>query len=721
VWGQEGVGKMTNHTNVWVDALRNTEMILNWGCDSETTPWGGGSIEMNSQLTYWTTEVGIENVYVCPDLNYSANIHADKWIPVYPNSDTALLAALSYVWITEGTYDEEFVRDTNYCIGFDQWESYVLGDEDGIPKTPAWASTRCGVPEWTIKALARNWATKVTSEAIGNGGSFIRGPYNSEPARMMVYSLAMQGLGTPGVYQLSYIEVGSSGLPSATNIVSQEATMGFGGQAITNPRGGVGGMGATQAQFTVKPLYADSIWATHENPITWYCKDHCTREEQFVKYTYSVSEDYPLFHMIWMSSPCITVCWQGGFKHTAALRSSSIEIIVGQHMTLENDLQFCDIILPEVRKLECDDLISDSGNFTSLIRETKACEPVGEAKTGFQIVLGLGQKLEEDYPSDYAGLVDSFSAGYTDDEEAMRYAVDNLSADYQAYCTPDYLWENCFYTIPANPNWEDLGFEGGFYLFRQDPGTNALATQTGKIEFECQDLKEQLPDDEERPIVAHYITGAEGWTHNESREGSRAADYPLLITSNHPRWREHAQCNSNVWLREIKWCKMRGPDGYMYEPVWINPTDAEARGIETGDLVKMYNDRGTVLGVAHVNQRIRPGAVWQDHGAPIDIIREAEFEPVAKTVDPPDIPAGEFTTLGIDRSGSNNLISPLLGVSQNCLGGMATSGFLVEVEKLSLDEMDQWKKTYPDVFEKDYDYDGGLRFEAYLADEGGTD
>ena len=41
---------------------------------------------------------------------------------------------------------------------------------DGVPKTPAWAAEKCGVPEWTIKALARDWAKKVTSICIGNGG-----------------------------------------------------------------------------------------------------------------------------------------------------------------------------------------------------------------------------------------------------------------------------------------------------------------------------------------------------------------------------------------------------------------------------------------------------------------------------------------------------------------------------------------------------------------------
>jgi trimethylamine-N-oxide reductase (cytochrome c) len=33
-------------------------------------------------------------------------------------------------------------------------------EEDDVPKTPEWASKKCGVPEWTIKALARQFAKR---------------------------------------------------------------------------------------------------------------------------------------------------------------------------------------------------------------------------------------------------------------------------------------------------------------------------------------------------------------------------------------------------------------------------------------------------------------------------------------------------------------------------------------------------------------------------------
>jgi trimethylamine-N-oxide reductase (cytochrome c) len=167
----------------------------------------------------------------------------------------------------------------------------------------------------------------------------------------------------------------------------------------------------------------------------------------------------------------------------------------------------------------------------------------------------------------------------------------------------------------------------------------------------------------------------------------------MLLITNHPHWGEHAQHDDVTWFREIQTCKVKGPDGYMYEPVWIHPTDAAAKGIANGDIVKLYNNWGAVLGGAYVTERIIPGAVYQDHGARIDLITD-----------------------GIDRSGSNNLISPEKGTSKYCWG-MATSGFLVEVEKVSGNQMDEWRKDYPEVFARDYDPACGLKFEAWV--EGG--
>jgi anaerobic dimethyl sulfoxide reductase subunit A len=49
--------------------------------------------------------------------------------------------------------------------------------------------------------------------------------------------------------------------------------------------------------------------------------------------------------------------------------------------------------------------------------------------------------------------------------------------------------------------------------------------------------------------------------------------------------------------------------------VWINPIDAEARGISYGGSVLVFNDRGTIALKAKVTERIMPGVVKIYQGA----------------------------------------------------------------------------------------------------------
>ena len=86
-----------------------------------------------------------------------------------------------------------------------------------------------------------------------------------------------------------------------------------------------------------------------------------------------------------------------------------------------------------------------------------------------------------------------------------------------------------------------------------------------------------------------------------------------------------------------------------------------------------------------------PGAVSMDHGARYD----------------PIIP-GE-----LDRGGAINTITPHNKTSRNSTG-MVVSSFLVEVEKVTLAQMEEWKNQYPDAFEKKYDPASGLCFSAVV-------
>ena len=69
----------------------------------------------------------------------------------------------------------------------------------------------------------------------------------------------------------------------------------------------------------------------------------------------------------------------------------------------------------------------------------------------------------------------------------------------------------------------------------------------------------------------------------------------------------------------------------------------------------------------------------------------------------------------LDRGGAINTISPLANTSANATG-MATSGYLVEVEKATREEMDGWRRDYPEAFARKSDIACGVCLEGWLAE-----
>lgn len=181
------------------DCLRHTELIVHWGSDPDSTRISYGGQE-SAIWRLWIKQLGIKNIFIDPYDNYTSCIHADKWIAPKPGTDAAMAEAIAYVWMTEGTYDKEYVA--THTLGFEEWQRQILGKDDGIVRTPKWAEDVCGVPARTITALAREWASKRTTLDAGSLGGMsgaCRQAYATEWARLMVYLQAMQGLGKPGV------------------------------------------------------------------------------------------------------------------------------------------------------------------------------------------------------------------------------------------------------------------------------------------------------------------------------------------------------------------------------------------------------------------------------------------------------------------------------------------------------------------------------------------
>ena len=251
--------------------------------------------------------------------------------------------------------------------------------------------------------------------------------------------------------------------------------------------------------------------------------------------------------------------------------------------------------------------------------------------------------------------------------------------------------EKGYYYPKLEENWEQMA--PGMRNFYENPEEYPLDTPTGKIEFWSQALADNFPDDKERTPMARWIVGGpaeEGWTHDETFWGERCKKYPLLVTANPAKWRVHVQGDDIKWFREIETCKVKGKDGYLYEPLWLALEDAEARGIEDGDIVKMFNERGTILCGARISERVTARSVVIAKGSRVD--------PIAPH---------------LDRGGAANLICPGNQVSKHCKG-FAVTGYLAEVAKVTDEEYEGWKRDYPEAFARDYDPAIGINRKSWV-------
>jgi len=80
---------------------------------------------------------------------------------------------------------------------------------------------------------------------------------------------------------------------------------------------------------------------------------------------------------------------------------------------------------------------------------------------------------------------------------------------------------------------------------------------------------------------------------------ARAARFPLHLLSDQPERRLHSQLDHSPYSRAGK---VSGR-----EPIYLNTRDARQRGISSGDLVVVFNDRGRSLAGALVTDDMMPG------------------------------------------------------------------------------------------------------------------
>jgi anaerobic dimethyl sulfoxide reductase subunit A len=147
-------------------------------------------------------------------------------------------------------------------------------------------------------------------------------------------------------------------------------------------------------------------------------------------------------------------------------------------------------------------------------------------------------------------------------------------------------------TIPYT---EESVAEIPFADYIADPEANPLNTPTGKIEIFSVAMAEfnaSIGNAEESPPIPKYVQ------EYYSPFGPEAEEYPLQAMGNHYARRSHSTHDNIDWLEEA-----------LPQRVFMNTMDAEARGIDEGDLVHVFNQFGEMIIPVRVTPRIMPGVV----------------------------------------------------------------------------------------------------------------
>jgi len=246
--------------------------------------------------------------------------------------------------------------------------------------------------------------------------------------------------------------------------------------------------------------------------------------------------------------------------------------------------KFADIVLPICTQFETWGLEDGWKYGDEVILMPKIVEPPGETKSDYRTCAEIAGRL---------GLEQAYTEGRTE-RDWVAWSLDRYrQTRFPGLPSLDELERSNtgIYSVPVTKP------AVAFADFRRDPAGHPLPTPTGKIEIFSKRLHDMGRPDE-IPAVPKYIRE---W---ESPFGPEAAKYPLSAIGHHYLSRVHSTLEGIDWLEEA-----------FPQRLFINPVDAGARKIKSGDPVKVWNDRGAVVVKCRVTPRIMPGVVALPQGA----------------------------------------------------------------------------------------------------------
>ncbi len=219
---------------------------------------------------------------------------------------------------------------------------------------------------------------------------------------------------------------------------------------------------------------------------------------------------------------------------------------------------YADYILPATTQLEHWDIHASYGH-TDILLNRPAIAPMGECKTNADIFRALAKRMGFTEPC------------FEEDDETLCRTAFGPTQDMQELFAQGFT----HLKSPSGQALPDAPFAEGKF-----------PSPSGKCEFFSQRLADMGQDG-----LPDYIANYEVPQAN--------AEFPLAMISPPARNFLNSSFVNLQSLRDIE-----------TEPVLeMHPTDAQARNIQHGDVIRVFNQRGTYHCKAQLNDRARPGVV----------------------------------------------------------------------------------------------------------------
>jgi len=554
----------------WSVILEESKTIVLWSNDPYKNLQVGWNAETHESYAYLAQlkekvkQGKIRVISIDPVVTKTQKYLGCEQVYINPQTDVTMMLAMAYEIYTNGWHDQKFID--GYSLGFERFLPYLLGESDGIAKTPEWASEICGVSPAIIRDLAKIMSQGRTQ--IMMGWCIQRQQHGEQPYWMAAVLATMMGqIGLPGG-GISY---------------------GHHYSGIGVPSSGAAAPGAFPRNLdeNMKPLFDSNDFKGASSTIPVARWIDAILEPGKVIDANGSKVTFPDIKMMIFSGNNPWSHHQDRNKMKRAFQK--LECVVSIDMNWTATCRFSDIVLPACTTLERND-IDVYGSYANrgILAMHKMVEPLYESLSDFEIFTRFAAIM---------GKEKEYTRGMTETGWLEKLYNDCKEANNGKFAMPDFdtFWKDGYVHFGEGKPWTRHAD------FRDDPEINPLGTPSGLIEIFSRKIAQFNYDD---------CPGHPTWIEKAERchGGPGSNKFPVWMQSCHPDKRLHSQMCESQEFRETYTVQGR-------EPVYLSPEDAKARGIKNGDIVRVFNDRGQLLAGAVISDSFPKGIIRIQEGA----------------------------------------------------------------------------------------------------------